>query len=71
MKNEKKEEKLKETEKLMKNCYVRIKDQDYALKAIKIMKNDTHTIIYWNTKDGKEKRSTILNTEVLQIDEDI
>lgn len=67
-----KNEEVEETEVAeLKNCYVRIKDQEYAIRAEKIEKKGEHSIIYWTTKEGKAKKTTVLNTEIAQIDEDV
>jgi len=55
----------------LKNCYVRISGQDFAIKADSIEDNGEKTVIYWTTKDGKAKKTTVLTTEILQIDEDV
>lgn len=54
----------------LKNAFVRIKGQDYAIRAERMEKQKEHTVIYWTTKAGQAKKTTVLTSEITQIDED-
>jgi len=56
------------TEKLK---FIRVRGQDWGFPTEKTEEIGDKTVIYWTTKAGQAKKTTVLTSEITQIDEDV
>lgn len=51
---------------------VKIAGSDYPMTQVsKMEEKDGKTVIYWQTKAGQKKKTTVRNDQIISVDEDV